>query len=712
DLVDSALVMAKELAGSQQMVAYIKVVDGNEQTHGEITTSVIDTLKAKLPEYMVPSIIMVIDEWPSTPTGKIDRKALPTPHGSALQGEYVAPETESEKVLVEIWAKLLDIEVEAVSTTANFFELGGHSLLSIRLVSDIRSRCEVEISIQNIFNNPTLQAMALVIEQGTQGFVRPPIVALERHSNKLPVSFAQQRLAFIDSLQGGSAEYNMPMVFEVTGQLDMTLLVSVFNTIFERHEVLRTVYIDDGGQTLQHIRTLSEAAFDIKVDDLSHLSGEALAAQVKTRVETDITKAFNLAIDLMLRVSYVKKTDDTGVLIFNMHHIASDGWSMEVLTREFVALLEAYSLGKANPLPALAIQYADYSHWQRAYLEGDGLEGDVLESQLAYWEQQLDEIPAVHSLPLDFTRPGIKRYAGKTVTSELPASVAKQLLLVATQHKLTPFMLLHGALSLLLSRHSNSNDIVVGTPVANRLQAELEPLIGFFVNTLVLRADTSHDTIADYFAHIRQVHLGAQSNQDVPFEQLVDRLKAPRSTAHSPLFQIMLMTDNDYGLGDGTGSDSSFTLPGVELQPYQSDLVQEKFDLTISLSISNQGVGLNWGYDVSLFTEQHIEQLNDHMCRLLEGLSNSQSTQAPSVLPMLSQVEVEHLRHDLNDIKADYPKDQCIHTLFEQQAAQNPDNTAVLFKGDHLTYKQLNEKANQLAHYLNEHHDIKPDTLV
>ena len=355
------------------------------------------------------------------------------------------------------------------------------------------------------------------------------------------LSFAQQRLWFIDSLQGGSPEYNMPSVFEVTGRLNTALLSDVFSSILERHQVLRTVYVEEKGETFQHVRSMSDISFAIEEQDLSHLTGEALEAQVKALVQSDITTAFNLAKDLMLRVSFVRKTSNTGVLIFNMHHIASDGWSMEVLIKEFFALYHAYSQGQDNPLPALEIQYADYAHWQREYLQGE-----VLDSQLDYWQQQLAELPAVHSLPLDFARPAVKQHQGAVVTGELAATVAKDLLALAKAHQLTPFMLLHGALSLLLSRHSNSHDIVIGTPVANRPQAELKSLIGFFVNTLVLRADTGHKSLADYFAHIRKVHLDAQLNQDVPFDQLVERLNAPRSTAHGP--PVPNHDDNQYGL--------------------------------------------------------------------------------------------------------------------------------------------------------------------
>jgi amino acid adenylation domain-containing protein len=712
--VDSALVMAKELAGSQQLVGYIKPQGAMaESDRADYVAAVKAQLAKRLPEYMIPSVIMVVEQWPLTPNGKVDRKALPTPDGSVLQGEYVAPTTETEQILVDIWASLLNIEAGSISTSANFFELGGHSLLSIRLVSDIRNRCEMEVSLQSIFDNSTLHGLAKVIEQGTQTVVRPPLLVVNRESDKLPVSFAQQRLWFIDSLQGGSPEYNMPMAFEVEGQLNTVLVKDVFNTILERHEVLRTVYLTEGDKTLQHIRSYSDVAFEIDVHDFSHLTGETLKAQIKTLVEADITRPFDLAKDLMLRVNYVQKTAESGVMILNMHHIASDGWSMEVLTKEFFELYKAYSQGQVNPLAALAFQYADYAHWQRDYLTGK-----VLESQLGYWEQQLDELPAVHSLPLDFARPEVKQHQGAIVSGQLPATVAKQLLAVAKQYQLTPFMLLHGALSLLFSRHSNSNDIVIATPVANRLQAELEPLIGFFVNTLVLRADTKHESLSDYLAHIRQVNLDAQSNQDVPFEQLVERLKVPRSTAHSPLFQIMMTTSTDYGLNDASDI-ASFTLPGVDIQAYQSDFIQAKFDLDVGLNISEQGVNLHWTYDVSLFTETHISQLNEHLCRLLTGIAQTQelstearATQALHALPMLSNDEIQHLVYELNDTAMDYSRDQCIHELFEQQAAANPDNIAVVFEDKQLTYQQLNQKANQLAHYLRDNHAVKPDTLV
>ncbi|MCJ8269999.1 MAG: condensation domain-containing protein, partial [Psychrosphaera sp.] len=277
DSIDSAVVLAKQLAGSVQLVGYVRsAVALDESEHTTFVKGLLDELKGQLPGYMVPSLIMVVAQWPLTLHGKLDRKALPAPDGSALLGRYVAPQSSAELVLADIWADLLNIEIESVShsisTTANFFELGGHSLLAIRLVAAIRSRCEIEISLQDIFNHSTLQDMALVIAKSTSARAYPPITSIKRNGDKLPVSFAQQRLRFIDSLQGGSPEYNMPFAFEVTGQLDKTLLSKVFNAIVERHEVLRTVYVEDQGQTLQHIRSMADINFEIKVDDLTHLS--------------------------------------------------------------------------------------------------------------------------------------------------------------------------------------------------------------------------------------------------------------------------------------------------------------------------------------------------------------------------------------------------------------------------------------------------------
>jgi len=718
--VDSAIVLARDSdTGSQQLVAYVKLPLTFETTvdESQCIADLRQTLSGHLPEYMVPGVFVLVDEWPLTSNGKVDKKALPAPDGTLFQGEYVAPDTGTEKALTGIWATLLHLDENNISTTTDFFELGGHSLLSIRLVSEIRQQLAVELSVKDIFTSSTIQTLSVCVDNAAETTLRPSVKPVLRDGNELQVSFAQQRLWFIDQLNSGSAEYNMPMAFTVQGDFNVEVAEQTFSRIIARHEVLRTVYTESDEGAQQRIQEMF--TFNITRCDLTSCSDDDQELQLQSLLEQDGQAAFNLSEDLMLRASFflLAKVDaqsnreQAGVLLFNMHHIASDGWSMDVLTKEFFTLYQAFVEGKQDPLPALDIQYADYASWQREWLQGE-----LLESQLSYWDKQLAAVPAVHSLMLDKPRPEIKQYAGACVSGELPAETGSALQNLARHYQLTPFMLLHGALSLVMSRHSNSTDIVIGTPVANRLQAELEPLIGFFVNTLVLRVDTNHSQLADYLAHVRQTHLDAQANQDVPFEQLVERLNLPRSTAHTPLLQIMLTTRGDYGI-TSTEEAESFTLPRVRLSSRPSETITSKLDLSINISINEAGVYLNWTYDKSIFTEAHIQQFNEHMCRLLSGLASLDKKEiaaGPVIndLAMLSPQELDYLIHTLNDTAADYPKDKCIHELFEAQAKANPNNIALVFEDKQLTYQQLNEKANQVAHYLVEQHDIKPDTLV
>ncbi|MCF2858429.1 amino acid adenylation domain-containing protein [Pseudoalteromonas sp. SMS1] len=704
--VDSGVVLVKEVGENQQLVGYFKSTQAIEKKQvNECINEIKASLANVVPDYMVPSFLVPMDEWPLTASGKIDKQALPAPDGNLSQHEYVAPANETEQGLVEIWSQLLGIEAEKISTASNFFELGGHSLLSIRLVAGIRARFAVEVPVQVVFDAPTLADLSVAIESHDNSVPVVPIEVIERVQDHYDVSFAQQRLWFMDKLQGGTPEYNMPMAFNVPGSLDMPLLNQVFMRIIERHEILRTVYIEVEGEAKQRILDISEVDFSIKVSDLRHLTGETKTKAVRTQVEAEAAKVFDLAHDLMLRATYLRTSEETGVLVFTMHHIASDGWSMEVLTKEFIALYDALGQDKAEPLPAITVQYADYAHWQRTHIEGE-----VLDGQLNYWQTQLADLPPVHSLPLSYPRPDTKQHAGGLLQGHLSADVGARLSAIAKQYRLTPFMLLHGIVSLLLSRHSNNADIVVGTPVANRLQDELAPLIGFFVNTLVLRVDTNHESLPSYFEHIRQVHLDAQANQDVPFEQLVERLKAPRSTAHTPLFQIMMTTNTDYGVNQ---RDAAAYLSGMEITPYDADSVQEKFDLNIDISLKEEGVGIFWSYDLSLFDADAIARLNTHLCQLLTGLSEvSDFSVAPHQLPMISAQEHHHLVVELNDTSLDYQKHHCIHELFEQQVQVTADQTAVIYEDSYLTYRALNERANQLAHYLVETQGVQPDTLV
>ncbi len=707
--VESAQVVAKDFGTGTQLVAYIKGTTADSDD-AEFVNLCRQQLVQNLPKYMVPDSFVVITSWPLTPNGKLDKKSLPAPTGTAQGDIYIAPANSTEQALVEIWSKLLKQPQENISTDVSFFSLGGHSLLSVRLVAELRSVFGVELSIRELFDNNCISAQAslLINKQGNGTQIYTAIPAVARPENgHIPASYAQQRIWFIDRLQGGSAEYNMPVAFNVDGKLDLKVMERALNTIISRHEVLRTVYCDADHGTEQVIRKSAEFKLEqLNVSDLDTVGQQqAIATHMGKIFETP----FDLKCDLMVRAAYISTASDAGILLFNMHHIASDGWSMQLLIKEFVQLYQAYDQGMSNPLAPLEIQYSDYAYWQR-----DHLKGGVLEQQLGYWQQQLSDMPAIHSLPLDFNRSEVKQYQGENVNGHLSAEVAEKLILLAKNQGLTPFMLLHSALALLLSRHSNSQDIVIGTPVANRLQAELEPIIGFFVNTLVLRVNTRQKSLNEYFNHVKNVHLDAQSNQDVPFEQLVEHLNVPRSTAHTPLFQIMLTTQTDYGIND-PGLMEDLKLGEATLTGLGSDNLVAKFDLDINIALNDEGVNISWIFDSSLFTQEHISRLNEHLCRLLEGMSQlpqEQQTTELSALPILAKSEQHKLLFELNQTQANYDTQLCMHQWIEQQVAQTPDAIALSFEGRHLSYHALNQKANQLAHYLLEQHHIGPDKLV
>ncbi|KAF7767739.1 hypothetical protein PCIT_a3826 [Pseudoalteromonas citrea] len=701
--VDSAVAMVKTIAGNQQLIGYIKLnhaVDELAQT--DFALQVQKNMAIKLPDYMIPNLIQVVEGWPLTPNGKVNRRALPLPDEGKLHGEYIAPETDVELLLSRVWSELLGIDAGKISKAANFFELGGHSLLAMRLSSKIRELLNMELEVTAVFATPILQELAKEIEIKHCTTSRPEVIPVERENGIAELSFAQQRILLVDQMQGASPEYNMPTILKVSGDLDIKLVEKTLNAVIARHEVLRTVYIVDSDIHYQKIR--NEFQFVLGSHDLSNLPEKERGEICKSLIGEELNSPFDLRKDLMIRGAYVclKKANEysnsvsEGLLMLNMHHIASDGWSTEVLIQEFFTIYQSLLEKKSITLPNLEIQYADYAIWQKKFIQ-DGM----LESQLDYWQRQLEEVPPLHGLQLDKKRPPVKGYEGGIVTAELPSNIAKTLLKLANQQQLTPFMLLHSALAVVLSLNSNSHDIVVGTPIANRLQSELDPLIGFFTNTLVLRVNTDYETLDDFFAAVRNVHLGALSHQDVPFEQLVEKLNIPRGAGHTPLFQILLTTNTNYGVNSAE-QQALFNLPGVEFHSLQPDTVHAKFDLNISLNISEQGIGLKWIYDVGLFNQTTIERLNDQLQRVLceyaEHIDNTEFKMDD--LTILSSSESEYLIHEVNSNTVEYAQDKCVHELISYQAQLSPYNTAIISAGESMSYQELDKASNKLAQYL------------
>ena len=513
---------------------------------------------------------------------------------------------------------------------------------------------------------------------------RKIVPVCERKTEYL-LSYAQQRLWFLDQLEPGSAFYNMPVSVELLGRLDLKALRQTFSALVERHESLRTVFTMDAGEAVQRIRT--EITVPLPVIDLSGLAAPERLLQSQLLAQSESVKPFNLSTGPLLRVQVLKLEDERHHLLLSLHHIVSDAWSMGVLLREVAHLYEAYRLGKSSALLPLPVQYVDYAVWQREWLQGE-----VLEAQLGYWREQLSDCPSLLELPTDRVRPAVQSYRGSTHTLKLDRSLTESINTLSQAHGVTLFMTLLSGFSVLLSRYSHQEDVCIGSPIANRTRSELEGLIGFFVNTLVLRTDLSGDPSFEVLLdRVKSMTLGAYEHQDVPFEHLVDALSVERDMSRSPLFQVMFALQNA-PMGSIASSD-------IEMRGLPVEGVISKFDLTLNVVEEDSGLSCRFEYNTDLFDGLTIERLSVHFEQLLRGLVADSSSRISEV-EMLTQAERVQQLVEWNDTSVDYPSERCIHELFEAQVKCNPDAVALVYAGSVLTYGELNARSNQLAHYL------------
>lgn len=559
----------------------------------------------------------------------------------------------------------------------------------------------------------------------TQKAKNAPIIPRKDHNGPLPLSYSQRRLWLVDKIQGGSADYNMPVTLQITGQWQTDVLEQVFQALLERHEILRTVYSESEGEPVQRVRPVSQCQFRLKYHDLSGLAPEAQKAQLAQLKHSEITTTFDLQTDLMLRVTLYQLADHRAQLLVNIHHIASDGWSMEILNKEFISLYGAFAENgavNANSVPTLApmqIQYADFALWQTR----QGAESS--EKQLSYWKKQLADLPQEHSLPrcpFKGDNSSDNSNSSGNLTGSLPAKIAGPLVALTHSQQISPFMLGHAALALVLARHSGSTDVVVGTAVAGRERKELDGLIGFFVNTLVLRVNTHQDNMADLLQHVKQVHLQAQSNQSLPFDQLVEELGASRDSVSNPLFQIMLSTNTSFNdaatnseASSGLGSQASFSTAEpsakahstnpqsqhnrLHIEKLNSDMSIAKFDLDVCINIHTTGIEINWQYDTCVFAPEMIQQLQEHLCHLLQNISQGKDVLNCPVESMSCMPDAERqiLLQDFVGTRKLYPLGKCLHQLFEEQVNLTPNHTALIFNDHSLSYGALNALSNRLA---------------
>src|SRR6185437_10817456 len=637
--------------GNKQLIGYI--VPNENYDKQELQSY----LKEQLPDYMIPSHITELQSFPLTANGKIDRRALPDPEATPTE-QYTAARNETEEKLKQIWQDVL--ELEDISITDDFFELGGHSLLAVRLISMIRKQFGMELPISEVFDYPTVEKLAARLTTEASTDILPPVTAEQPRPEYIPLSFSQERLWFIDQLEG-SVQYHIPSVLRLKGILNKEILEKTLKSVINRHEVLRTTILEHKGQGYQHI--LPADNWKLTVTAAPDKNEAALSKYIAEQ----ISKPFNLSKDYMLRAELISTEDDEHILVATMHHIVSDGWSRSILVKEVTTLYEGYTGNTAMSLPELPVQYADYAIWQRKYMDGE-----VLENKLSYWKTKLDHVSPLQ-LPTDYSRPAIQTSNGASYGFSIEKQLTEELHSLSQAHGATLYMTLLAAFKVLLYRYSGQEDIVTGGPIIGRNQQELEGLIGFFVNTIALRSQLSGDKpFTQLLQEVKATTLEAYAHQEVPFEKVVDAVVKDRDMSRSPLFQVMFSLQN-------TPEVPELKLGGLSLSAAGQKTTTAKFDIAFMLNESNSGIYGAVEYNTGLYKAETVAQMVSHYTALLASVTQSADQQIGSI-NMLTAAEEKTLLHDFNDTALNYPKDKDIVTLFEEQAAKNPEATAILFE--------------------------------
>jgi amino acid adenylation domain-containing protein len=679
----AAVVASEDQRAGVRLIAYV----AREPERNLSASELQSFLKERLPLYMLPTAFVFLERMPLTPGGKVNRRALPPPEIAPLDANsaYEPPRTPVAEILAAIWAELLHLD--RVGMQDNFFALGGHSLLATQVVSRVRRIFGVEVPLRSLFEAPTLDALATHIEALLRSGGHIAAAAIERieRSGGLPLSYAQQRLWFIQQLDPLNAAYNIPVAVRMHGRLEIAALERTLSEIVRRHEILRTTFAFVDGRPIQLVAPFRNVSLLQK--DLS--GREEREHEASRLVREEAERPFNLTEGPLFRATLLRMKEDEHILLVTLHHIVADGWSIGLLVREVAAHYEALQQGKEPGLAELSIQYADYAAWQREWLSGD-----VLERQLAYWRPQLAGASHALDLTTDFPRPPVKTFKGATCSITLTARLAEDLKALSRREGATLYMVLLAAFQALLARYTGEDDIVVGTPVAGRSRAETENLIGLFINMLVLRTDLSgNPTFRELLKRVREVALGAYMHQDLPMEKLVEELNPERSLGHAPLFDI------GFDFLPRSLEQERLELPGLTLSAVESDTDTAKFDLVLKFIETKQGLVAALNYSTDLFAETTIKRMLNHLEMLLGGIA-LEPERPLSELPLLTAAERRQLLSEWNDTATTYADDKCIHELFEEQVGRTPESVAVVCAGQALTYGELNARANQLAHYL------------
>ncbi|MET0400339.1 MAG: amino acid adenylation domain-containing protein, partial [Longimicrobiaceae bacterium] len=666
-----------------RLVAYHLAAEGAARPEAEELRT---WLRERLPEYMVPSAFVALEALPLTPSGKLDRRALPEPAAeAAAASDFAPPSTPAEEILAGIWSAVLG--TERVGAHDDFFALGGHSLLATQVASRVRQAFGMELPLRALFEAPTVARLAVRVEAlRSEGAAAAPPIGRASREEALPLSFGQQRLWVVDRLEPGSAAYNMAGALRLRGALDAAALRAALGELARRHETLRTTFADRGGVPVQVIHPA--APVPLPLLDLRALPAGAREAEAERLAGAEALRPFDLARGPLLRCSLLRLDRDDHVLCLTLHHAVGDGWSVDVLAGELSALYAAFVRGVEPRLPDLPIQYADFAVWQREWLRGD-----LLDAQTGFWRERLAGAPPLLELPTDRPRAAGQSPRAGSHRFTLPADVSRGLRRLAREEGATLFMTLLAGWQALLGRYAGQDDVVVGSPVAGRTRVETEGLIGFFVNVLALRADLAGDpTWRELLGRTREAALGAYAHQDLPFERLVDELDVERSLAHTPLFQVVFALQRAGGLA------GRLSLDGVEPASFGGEDGVVRFDMSLTVDDDAEALAGTLVYRAALFDAATAARMAGHLAILLEAMAAEPARRIAGV-PLLRGAEREQVLEAWNATAADRPR-ACVHALFAEQAARTPDAPAVVFGEDALTYGELERRANQLAHAL------------
>ncbi|HXQ70080.1 MAG TPA: amino acid adenylation domain-containing protein, partial [Pyrinomonadaceae bacterium] len=693
---ESVVVLREDQPGEPRLVGYVVLKSLPRISGRELR----NYLKTKLPDYMIPAVFVEMLEFPLTPNGKTDRRALPVPAPVSADDRenFVAPRNPLEEIIAGIWSELLG--VDRVGVYDELFELGAHSLMLTRVAARLRDQFNVEIPLQCLFDSPTVAGLAAALETSLaskQQFAVKPIKRVPRDSD-LPLSFSQERVLFLHQLYGPNKAYNTQASIRFTGKLDVGALERSLSEIIRRHEIFRTTFIQKDGQAIQLIHQAEDRR--LPVIDLSSLGPEAQEQRLDQLMYEEFNRTFDLENLPLIRWTLFRLAPEEHVLAQVEHHFLHDGWSFTVLVRELLQIYRAFSKGLPSPLAELPVQFADFAVWQREFMQGP-----VAESQLAYWKRKLSNAPSLLPLLTDFSRPPVASFRGNSLRLELPAALSRSVREFSRRSDRTLFMTMFAAFVALLHRYTNQEDFCIGTGLANRRLKETEGLLGMIINTVALRADLSGDPSFEELLHrVREVTVGAYANQDLPFDRVIEAIQPARSLSYSPLFQVAF-SFHDAPLVE-------IDLPDLKINIKEA-LSNEsaKFDLNVIVipeagqqyrrqqGQDESGMILIWEYNTDLFRADTIARLFTHYQNLLAA-AVSDSSRRISEYSLLTDQEEHRLLRELNETRRPYQLERCVHELFADVAARTPEALAVTDEKQQWSYEELDRRSNQLAHRL------------